>query len=254
MRVGGDEAGVVGGEPGQRGPDRPRQRDRALRLERAAVHGQAASASSTRAPVTTRIPTSSSSAAALAGRGAEQRQRCVLGRVDGHVDVGPHSARLPRRHQGELVRGQRPRHHRGHDEADARRVPLLEIASRPPNSSWSVSGVQVSAWRSAVSLRAPTATSSASYASRSPSSSTTWRSPGSTAVTARARGRRRCAGRGGERMARGVPARERRGHGHGAEHELALRRDQRQRDAIAGEIAQREMASRPARRRRRPPP
>ena len=119
------------GSPGSAGPTARGSDTARCDVERAAAHDQAAlGVLDAGAGDDAHADLVELRAQRLARRGAEQRQRRVLGRVDRHVYVGAHPARLPRRHEGELVHGQRPRDHRRHDEGDARRVPLLEVAEQ----------------------------------------------------------------------------------------------------------------------------
>ena len=62
---------------------------------------------------------------------AEDLERRGLGGHDAHLDVVlAHVPRCPRRHQRELIRGQRPGDARRHDEGDAVAVALLEVRAQ----------------------------------------------------------------------------------------------------------------------------
>ena len=123
------------GAPRSARPDRARQRDDALRVERPRPGSTTACRrrrAMTSASVSTMMPAASRSSrsARRAGR-AEDRQRRVLGRVDRDLDVVvAHAARLPGGHQRELVGRQRPRDADRDDERDALGVALLEVAQQ----------------------------------------------------------------------------------------------------------------------------
>ena len=126
-----------GGKPRQSGPDRPRQRDDSLGVERplAGVKDEPTGILRVLDDVDAGLGLHARLLEVVAHchgcLRAEQPQRRVLWGVDGHLHVVvSHAPGLPGGHQRQLVGGQGPGHPRRHDERHPLEVALVEVAQQ----------------------------------------------------------------------------------------------------------------------------